>query len=276
MKTIKFLATLFVTIIISVGFMACSSSEDDSNDSASIVGSVWEGYTTYGYDIEVEITSSTKCEITLSSSGGSYMGNETSTYTYDSTTGMFTTTYKNMDISGKISGNVMTVTDYDGTYDLKRTDNEQPTQESMAGYQKITFTVTGDDLSGVNKSMSVYGFFGSEYNADALFLDDVQINTFTDEVNMLTYGSSSNKTQHYVIFNIPESRVNTNMTFDIRDADATSAYARIIFSSADGKNHNFTVTAKCTANGHDMGTHTRKFTLTATNSQVIKVSSLNN
>lgn len=123
MKTLRYIGMAIMAIVLCIGFTACSSDDDDENQTTeSLIGSTWAGTSTAtGYGIEVRIIDSEKCSITVYAPNSSNATDtETCYYVYNEEDGTFACYYDGDSITGKISGNTMTLTDQYGTYKLKK------------------------------------------------------------------------------------------------------------------------------------------------------------
>lgn len=129
MKTFRYIGMALLAIMLCVGFVACSSDDDDETASAAsaLVGTEWQGKNGVDCVVLVKITSSTQCNVTVYYPNSTKVyNNKVCTYVYDESTGRFILNYSD-DIAyddyamqGIIKGNILTVTDKYSTYTLRR------------------------------------------------------------------------------------------------------------------------------------------------------------
>lgn len=121
MKTFRLIGMTLLTVIMCATFAACSDDDDEPQGTTDLIGSVWTGTNPHtGYGVEVKVKNDSKCVVTVYEPNSSTIyDQEEAFYIYDEETGTFACEYDG-GITGKISGNKMTLTDRYGTYTLTR------------------------------------------------------------------------------------------------------------------------------------------------------------
>lgn len=126
MKKYLFLFFSVLTLsIFSFAFTSCSDDDDDNSGSvwttAELIGTTWKGTNSQNkYTYQLTIKTTTACEFKLYSPSGELVETSTLPFTYNETTGAFTSTYYSETISGTISGNSMTFTTQGATVKMTK------------------------------------------------------------------------------------------------------------------------------------------------------------
>lgn len=120
MKTLRFIGMALLAVVMCVNFIACSDDDDDNNSLPnSLAGTEWTGTDPYDYIINVTVGTST-CKIDVKAPDGSDYYTDTSSYTYDPSTGWVTAEYGSTPVSGQVKGNTITVSYEDYTITLRK------------------------------------------------------------------------------------------------------------------------------------------------------------
>lgn len=123
----KHIGVLLLSIVLCLGFIACSSDDEPVTDASALVGTEWKGVNGSDYTVVVKITSGSRCAITVYYPNSTMIFNsKVCDYVYDEATGRFILNYSDdlyyddYAMQGYIKGNVMTVTDKYATYTLRK------------------------------------------------------------------------------------------------------------------------------------------------------------
>lgn len=122
MKTLRLIGMALFAIVLCVSFASCSDDDDEPQNPSDLIGTVWIGTSPYtGYEVEVNIKDDSKCIVTVYEPNSTTLyDQEECSYLYSETTGVFTCEYGGDEITGRISGNTMELTDQFGTYTLQK------------------------------------------------------------------------------------------------------------------------------------------------------------
>ncbi len=110
MKTLRYVGMALLAVVLCFNLASCSDDDDDDNSIPTLtelVGSVWEGSTDNGFNVEVTIETATQVRVVVTGKGVN--DDSTHSFTYDEETGTARFQYDGTDCVASIKGNSMTV-----------------------------------------------------------------------------------------------------------------------------------------------------------------------